>query len=1259
MTSLPATTHLDRYDLLQSLGEGTYGSVFEVRERTTGQRLAIKKLTHTSPIALARFKREFRALQSVHHPNLVRLEALFEKEGCWMIAMELVEGEDLLSYLYKRPRVHYRDETLDESADFKSIQTLYDPAVEPNQNTPLPFEEARLRHVFYQLALGLSALHRSGIVHRDLKPSNILVTSEERVVLLDFGMATTLDPKTQSNHATPTGTAAYMAPEQALDKKLSPAADWYAFGVCLYEVMTGVLPIDAQSVIATMMAKQTALPPPPSSRQPNLPPDLEKLCMQLLQPLPEKRASEETVLGILADRDRNASKSILTIRPKSFISFATEEPPFAGREHELGELDNAVARVRSGKQQIVLVQGESGIGKSALVERFLTHIQNSESDALILHSRCYENELLAYKAFDGAIDDLSKTLAALDMQTCLGVLPPRAALLCRLFPVLALVKSIAKTKPPIQSMDPTVQRLEAFSVLVQLLYKLCQTQLVVINIDDLQWADVESFRLLRAIVEDGQAPALLIIATIRPLHELKSEVLEGLTALSSLGNVNTLSIEGLPPVAAQKLTRELLGPQIPDQWLDTIARESRGHPLFLTLLARFVESHDPRMAAELTLEAALNARIGNLSKKAQALLDVVALAGSPQPIPLCIEAASLRESESGNLIAELHGQKMVRRRQANEIACFHDRIRQTVVQGLLPAQARSLHKRIAEALSALGETDPAELGRHYDAAGEGQLAFNAYRQGAKNMLDALAFARAAALYERAIEIGVDLALDASVLTQLEIDRGHALARGGRSADAAKHFLQASQHATDEARTQLRIWAAQNLLQSAQVEKGLSTVRDLLSDLGISLPRTEKGMIARLLWDRARMTIGGINVNTENKRDFSTEEMTRLHAMWGMIFPVTWVDPLLGSVLFSRFFRDALTLGEPGLVARALIQEAINRVQKNPYDKTADPLLKQARELSRTLDDPALEMFTTFEEGATAAYRWDTSSAQERFEIAEKLGTEHCVDQHWLLTIVRTNLGLSWIDKYDYSQLLTRIPKWIAQAKERDDHFAPASLKGLGFGFISFLIRDEPDLAREALETAMAPWPREPFSLTHFGELCAISRIELYRGGAGALNWFINEKSRLDRAFLLKVGICRAGFQIFRTFSALSAWCDAPRTRASELLEETRSQLRRLRRIDLPLAKQASLLVEAQLDAIQGRTERALEKTRTILQTNPERRIFLHRYAVYFDGLLKGGDAGHEQCNEVIALFDKDGWKNSLREIKSYCPTSDLLESKRR
>jgi len=1207
---------LGGYEILSRLGEGSFGAVYDAVRPSTGQRVALKELVRVSPDALSRFKHEFRGLQEVHHTNLVELTELIEQDGRWFIAMELVQGRDLLSWVRPVSRM-------------------------ASDNDAGSLHEARLRDAFIGVAHGLEALHAHGIVHRDLKPSNIQVTDEGRAVLLDFGLATASDTDAQSTRGTGPGTAAYMAPEQAAAKKVGPAADWYAFGSCLYEALTGVRPFGSGTALQIMMDKQGKLPAPPSTRATRVPPDLEALCMALMAPEPEDRPAGAEVI-------RRLMQSPATNAQPSLVPSVAPEGMFAGRERELTVLSDALDRTDRGELSIVLIEGESGVGKSALVAEFVRRQRETRPDTWVLRGRCYQNETVPYKAFDGCIDELAKVLKRMPQDECAALLPWRAALLGQLFPVLRSVPALTRQPLKDASVEPTARRLEAFAALSALLGKIAEERPLVLVVDDLQWADSESFRLLRAVVE-GPRPPLLLLCTVRPRHELERETSVSVEQVREWEHTRAISLRGLPRADAQVLASRLLGVSAPSHWLRTIAAESRGHPMFLAELVHYASSQDPAAHGSLTLDAALGARIRALPKDARTLFDLVALSGRPCSAHALARALGQEAIESATKV--LLAQRLVRRRDAQELVCAHDRVRAVGESAIAKSERARLHRLLAESLD---DGDAGELARHWDGAGERLRALEAYEKAAAEALANLAFTRAEQLYARALVLVEDKTGERA--RDLTVQRGHALTGAGFSAEAARLYQEAAAGSEGEARVRLRVLAAQQLIESAQVEEGMAAAREVLAELGAPMPDGTAGALARVVWDRTCLSVRGLNVKDVKAPSLSARERLVLDSVYALGPPVGWVDLLAGTTLNTFHLRRALVAGESEHVAWALGQEAVFRAMQRP-DRTEayEPLLVRARELALRAGSPATEAYQLNLEGAVAHFTGDTERARTLLEQAQGLVQTHCPGQVWMLTNVRMMLGSVWWIRGDFALLGLHARAWLAEARERGDRFSRTSLGGLGCGAACFLLDDSPKAALAEVKEAMAVWPDEPFGLAHFGELIATVTAELYQGGPSARDWLRARQDTHEGAFLLKAPSPRCLVGSFRGNAAIAAMEGTTSERREALVAEARAAARLLRRSRHRFGPAMAALIESQVEAVERRPGAGEAVAAASVVLEAAGLIQYSHAARYLAAALEGGATGREKCESLLRLYRDQGWKDPWRGIASCAPAIRLLE----
>jgi hypothetical protein len=1189
-----------RFEIRGHLGSGGFGTVHEAFDRQTEQRVALKELTRASPGSLVRFKNEFRALADLHHPNLVRLRELIEREGSWYIVMDLIEGEQLLDF------------------------------VRPASNDP-GFDERRLREAFAGIAEALAALHGAGILHRDLKPSNVRVTREGRAVLLDFGLVTAVDEERQSTHADAVGTIAYMAPEQAAGEKLTPATDWYALGASLYEALTGRMPFDGHSGLMIALEKQRSLPPHPEALLRGLPADLSELCMSLLQIAPDARPDARAVLEVL--RGTSALEG-----PRISVMPAA---PFAGREEELGQLQRAHERTRQRQLAIVLVEGESGVGKSELVAEFLRREQAREPLLLALRGRCYENEQASYKAFDTCFDELAGALRKMGGQAA-RVLPAHAPLLTQLFPSFAEVPALPRAALDGVSADPTARRLQGFGALAGLLRNLAAERPVLLVVDDLQWADSESFRLLRALVEHDAPPSILVLCTVRPRDELDGETLSSIDMVRSWPCTEVVSITGLPAPAASALARTLLGEHQDPSWASAIAEESRGHPLLLAELVHYARAQ-PRARVALTLEAALAARVERLAAPVRELLELVALAGRPHAPP--VFARALRVDSVDEALTILLANRLLRARQ-DQVGCYHDRIRAVVVERVSDARRPQLHRGLAQALAQQRGADPSEEAMHWDLAGEPERALDAYERAARRAFDALAFAQAERQYARAIALVADR--KSAHYAGLVAERAHALSCAGKSAEAATAYAEAAQLCHDEEpRLVLQSRMAVKLLQSGNLEAGLAVCRSFLAELGIRLPRSDLASVLLALWNRLRTRFSMDAVRERPEVDARTRLVMDLLHDVSVTLGVVKTTGFL--VLSAQYARLAMRSGEPAYMRRSFAAEGWLRNATGGMER-ARPFFDAARTLgARYPDSEGIRAYEAYGEGSALLANWQWHAARDLLEEAERLHVRHHPDDPWGLIGARYSLGMAWYRMGEHALLLRRMDAWIHEAEERQDRFAVALLTGMGHGAIRHLMRGAGERALSELDDSLAHVPDEPFSFAHFGHVMLTTQVLVYAGGRAAWERLAARHKAHSRAFLFRTRVGRPALLLLRCQAALSAYEESSASERRAFLRLVRDHTRKLRREKSGFTDAFAALYDAQALALEGSARAALELARDAHRRFAELRAVGVWPARYLEGHLEGGERGAQHCAEALAFFESQGWRDARRAVRMSVP----------
>ncbi|MBV8819656.1 MAG: protein kinase, partial [Acidobacteriaceae bacterium] len=693
-----------RFAVQRMLGSGAFGTVYQVWDREQHAKVALKVLHSRKPDVLFRFKREFRALVDVRHPNLVRLYELFSEGEQWFFTMECVEGEHFLEHV--RP-------------DGGSCRL------------------ERLRPALRQIVNGMQALHEAKLLHRDLKPANALVTDTGRVVILDFGLIREVHSNSAEQSKTiVAGTPAYMAPE-ALEGKVTEASDWYSVGVMLFQALTGRLP-HAAAGLQRWLNPESAQLTEPRQIDSTVPQDLNDLCRELLRSSPAERADAAAVLAMVgADPPPLEPSPIRT--PEAEI--------FVGRSAQFRELDTAFAETREGRFNVVLLHGPSGIGKSALIRRFLAVLAERHSNLLVLKGRCYEFESVPYKGLDALIDELSRYLQHLPDAKVEAVLPRDAFLLSKLFPVLGQVAAIARA-PVRAPVVPDAQELRhrTFAALRELFARLSDRQPLVVWIDDLQWGDRDSSAFFAELCVPQQQPPLLLFLTYRSEEAASNPTLQYLHEVLDRRDVpgwRHLMLEKLSETESEQLLGQLLAgrTELTSEAQARICKESGGHPLFLQQLARFASSRtadwsiEGKPGKEYELTSVLRQRVSELSEFSRRVLDYICIAGQPlTPAVLFAAADAQATEEPGETLALLVHEKFARNAGTDmdrRIGAYHDQIRTAVVESMPPEVRKARHAKLASVLATQPEVEAQTLVAHYQEAGDVRAAYEAALKAAR------------------------------------------------------------------------------------------------------------------------------------------------------------------------------------------------------------------------------------------------------------------------------------------------------------------------------------------------------------------------------------------------------------------------------------------------------------------------------------------------------------------------------------------------
>lgn len=977
MADLPlAFSGTARYALVRKLGSGGMGTVYDVEDKKLGRRCALKVMREAPQGGrLLRFKREFRAVCDLRHPNLVRLFELATEEGAWFYTMELIRGVDLLDAVTGEESVVAETET-DPSA-------LTAPPT-GRRGAPLrrsPCDFASLDGLMPQLLDALEFLHGEGLVHRDLKPSNVLVDERGCVKLVDFGIVKLLTSPTQT--AGLMGTLAYMSPEQCAGGEVTPASDLYALGCMLFQIVTGTLPFDPSS-LKIVMDHQLTEAPLASERATGVPERYVDVIAALLSKAPAERPSITEIRQRLGFLDYGATTDE---RPVDLSDL------FVGRSEERQRLSELLEDAAGGAIRAVFIEGDSGVGKTWLAS-FVAQQAMGEGFG-VFRGRCYERELLPFRAFDQLMDELALHVRGLprERKTALAMIDAVA----RLFPTFGAGDEGAGPE-----LAPLEQRHVAMQALNALLERLSSDRPLLFIVDDLHWTDAESVALLEHLL--NAEARLLVVGLHRPEIDAEGHPLSAFFERRAHGADERVERMRLGPMADHELAMVLLSHSVGGIDRDGAAELSHqigGSPFVATQVGTLLRKRRRARAehqglGHISVTDLVRLRLAELPADTLAAVEILACAGGVLERAVLQRASELGDEALAAALETALDERILRANTASGAELdatsydfYHDTFRETAYEGLDDAARRALHARLAAALEQLRPDALESLLKHWSAAGDEERAARYLEAAAEDAANKLAFGRAAQLYAQRLSRQDHSARDQLRMLERLGELSELSGRLEQALEARRSALRVAEGVasttTLPAETlslttqRLRRLEVRTLLHLKRYAEGRERLEALLRAHGLTMDRPRWALYARLLWLQLRLTLWRLLPDGFGRRTPSADKREWFDVLELMTSVVVSYWPLDASEYVLRYRLRARRIVGEGGVRPVCLQVFEAALMGCPQPRAQARLLKRLEQLEPSTDKAERDASDILRARGAVLMHQDAAAALEALE----------------------------------------------------------------------------------------------------------------------------------------------------------------------------------------------------------------------------------------------------------------------------------------